>query len=88
MIGKEPRFDAVALQKVARHAGILAHYEVDAGQDAQGPERDVGEIADGRGDDIEAGQAGIFRRFTGGGGVIRLCSRRSTVAGSGRGTRY
>ena len=44
----------VVLQQADRMARILAIDDVRARQNAQGPQRHVGEIADRRGDDVQA----------------------------------
>ena len=55
VIGRELRRNRVAFGQPAADPGILAGDQVDTGQGLQRPQRDVAEIADGRGDQMQAG---------------------------------
>ena len=55
VIGRQRPGDAVAVEQLVRDAGILAGDQVGAGQRLQGAQRDVAEIADRGGDDVQPG---------------------------------
>jgi hypothetical protein len=53
VIGIGPVDDAVAVEQHAGHARVLAGEHIGAGQRFERPQRDIGEIADGRRDQVE-----------------------------------
>jgi hypothetical protein len=56
VIGDERRDDAVVAQEHGGDPGILAGDQIGSGQRCQSANRNIAEIADGRGDDMEAGR--------------------------------
>ncbi len=56
VIGRERRRDGVAVEQLAGDAGVLAGDQVGAGQRFQRAQRDVAEIADRGGDDMQPGR--------------------------------
>jgi len=56
------RADAEVAEEFGGLAGVFAGDAVDRAQDAERAEGDVFEVADGRGDEVEAGGERFFRR--------------------------
>ena len=54
VVADQRRGDAVMVQELFAVPGILGGNQVHLLQDPQGPEGDVLQIADGRGDDVES----------------------------------
>ena len=61
VVGDERRGDAIVPQEHGRHPRVLAGDEIGGGQCLQGTERDVAEVADRGGDDMQAGRQGSRR---------------------------
>ena len=57
VIGRERRLDAVAVEQPGGDAGVLARDEIGSRQRLQRPQRDVGEVSDRGGHQIEPGRA-------------------------------
>jgi len=63
VIGRERRPDAVALEQPGGDAGVLAGDEVGGRQRLERPQRDIAEIPDRGGDQIEPGRQRAGRHF-------------------------
>ena len=79
VIGRQRGGDAVMVEQLAGHAGVLAGDQVGAGQHLERAQRDVAQIADRGGDQVEAGASG--------GAVDRLAMEDIAPGGPSRGGR-
>ena len=55
VVGRQRRGDAVMVEQPAGHAGVLAGDQVGGGQRLQRPQRDVAQVADRGGDQVQTG---------------------------------
>ena len=65
VIADERRLDLEVAQELARVAGIFRGDEVRLFQHPKGPEGDVLQVADGRGDDVERADGAHLKRRSG-----------------------
>ena len=80
MIGAQGRLDTVYGKKPPGCPGVFAGDDIGAAQNIEGPQADIGGIADRRGDQIESSR----ERFTWSGPVGRLAIDRGVRAGGVR----
>jgi hypothetical protein len=66
VVGDERAMQAEAREESAGGAGVFASDEIDGAEDGTGALGEIGEVADGRGHDVERAGRGDQRRVGGG----------------------